>query len=241
MGIFCNPQTLPESFGLIVIILNFAGLFPFYYEATEKRFGISRKFMLLTILHFSLFTYINITSLMENWKDVSQPMIGHSSLTAFANLVVRLLSIIIAFLILGPLLVGSRFLVSSLNIYVEIIDEFMLLGIDVKCVYRRVYVLSLIASILITVSLVFTAWHSIYFYEVITGQPPSFKYYLMVFLHSFYKILFMFYGNTELFAIFLISKQLNGFVDDLVSEYRKKYEYEILMRDVVERKVMNKC
>lgn len=241
MGLFHNPQNLPESFGWVMIILNLAGLFPFHFEVAEKKFRISRKYIILTVLHFSLFTYVNITSLMENWKDVSQPMIGQSSLTAFANLVLRLLSIIITFLILGPLLVGSRYFVSFLNIYVDIIEEYILLGIDVKCIYRRIYLLSVVASILIAISLVFTAWHSIYFYEKITGQPPAIKYYLMVFLDNFYKILFMFYGNVQLFAIFLISKQLNGFVDDFVTEYREKYEREKLKRDVMGNKLMNKC
>lgn len=240
MGLFVNPQNLPEAFGIVILLLGLSGLFPFYFEANQNTFKISRILFTLTVLHVLMYAYVNITSLMENWKDFSQPMIGQSSLTAFGNLVLRLQAIIITSFILAPLLVGSRYYVSSLNIYVHIVEQFMQLGVNVKCIYRRVYQLCIFTSITIIVSLLFTAWHSIYFYELITHHPPALKYYLVAFLANFYKVLFMFYGNLQLFAIYLLSKQLNYFLDDLLLQYQQDYESQRIKKDIMRKKDLRK-
>lgn len=226
MTFFANPRNFVECYGIANWILSLSGLFPYHYDEAKNKIQISWKYFTLTIIHISVYAYVNIASLMENWHNYAQPMIGNSSLISLGNLVLRLLGVIITFLILAPLLVGSPLYVASLNYYMKILDDLLLLGIDVKCIYRRIYYSSCFIALIIAATMIFTAWHSIYFYELITERPPDLKYYLVAFLSNYYKILFMCYGNMQMLTILLISKQMNSFLNDLVKENREKFEAE---------------
>lgn len=224
MGFLANPRNLVESYGMTLKLFRLTGLFPFRYNTKQNQFQFSWKLLLITIFHFILYIYVNITSLMENWHDYSQPMMGHSFLTAFGNLNLRLLDIIITLLIFLHPLTGNQHHITSLNLYMKILDELVLMDIDVSCIYKRLYYLSHSCMVIWLLIMGFSAWHSIYFFEHVTTRQPELKYYLVVTLSSFYKLLFMCYGNAQLFAIFMISKQINCYLEDLIAGYREEYE-----------------
>ena len=237
MKYFGKPRNLPESFGLAILILSLAGLFPFHFNRVKNKFEISYSFFCLTITHIIVFTYVNVTCLMENWLDFVQPMVGHSELTAFGNLLFRLLSMVITYLILAPLLLGSPYYVTSLNIYIKLINEFITLGIDVRGIYTRIYQLTCFYSAIILVSLLLTAWHCIHFYKLITQQTPHLRLYFIAFLGDFYKILFLFHGSIQLIAVYLIARQLNGILKQLLlkrkDNFKEKYFFKTINKQGV--------
>lgn len=230
MGFFGNPRNLVEAFGLTLFIFRLTGLFPFKYNAGQNKFVISGKLLIVTLAHVSVFTYVNVSAVMENWKNYAQPMLGHSSLASFGNLLLRLLDVLITFLILGPALIGSGYYVAALNLYMNVLDEFVLLGIDVTSIYRRMYNLSIISLIILASSISFCCWHSIFFYELITQRPPELKFYLVATLSDLYKNLFMFYGNSQFFALFMITSQLNCFLSNFLKEYKEIYETKRILK-----------
>lgn len=230
MPLIGNPRNLAESFGLALNVFRLFGLFPFLYIAHENKFVVSRGLLVVTVLHIIIYTYVNITALMDNWSNFAQPMIVHSSLAAFGNLIFRLYDILNTFLILVPPIIASTSYVSFLNVYMKICDEFVLLNIDVSSVYQRLYYLSFISIIVLVVSILFSAWHSIYFYELITQQPPEFKFYLVATLSNLYKRLYLLYGNSNLICICMITAQLNDFIKNILKKYKYNYESERFLK-----------
>lgn len=230
MLFFANPRSLAEAFGLSIVLLRVAGLFPYYMDKKLNKFRVSWKLMSLTVIHLLVYAYVNMSSIFKNWQDYSQPMLGNSPLMAIGNLILRLLGNLITFLILGILPLGVKTYACSLNQYLKIMEEFELLGIDVRCTYRRIYYFSCCISLVQAGVIIFNCWHSIYYYELITDIEPPFKYYLVVILSSFYKAIFIFFGCIQLYGVFLISSQLNEFLMDYVRKYQKNYEQEKLSK-----------
>lgn len=224
MNYFGEPRNLAESFGLVILFLSLSGLFPFRFNRIHNKYEISYRLLCLTIAHIIVFTYVNITCLLENWQDFAQPMVGHSELTAFGNLMLRLLAMIITYLILIPLLLGIPYYVDSLNIYIKLISEFIAMGIDVHVIYMRIYYLTCIVAACILISLLINAWHCIHFYKLITQQTPDLRLYFIAFLDDFYKIMFLFQGNIQLIAVKLIAQQLNGIATQLLLKRKEKFQ-----------------
>ena len=224
MSYFRTPRNLVESFNFALLFFRITGLFPYNYNESKNQFILSWRLFAVTLFHMGLYIYVNITSLMENWQDYSQPMIGHSSLSAFGNLVLRLLDILITLLVFVPLLVFKRYHVEMLNLYMKISNELQSMGINVFNVYRRLFLISFAFVFIWIGEMTFAAWHSIYFFEQITQRPPKLKYYLVVTLSNFYKLLFVFYGNLQFFALFMISKQLNCYLKTLLDSYQQRHE-----------------
>lgn len=195
--------------------------------------------MVFTFAHLIIYVYVNVSSIIENWQDYAQPMIGRSSLTAVGNLILRLLGNLIAFIILGLLPLGVRTYANSLNQYLSIMQQFKLLGIDVLCIYRRVFYVSFFISLVQAAFLLFSFWHAIHFYELITSKEAPYKYYLVVVLSSYYKAMFIFFGSLQLYAVFMISNQLNKFLMDFVEEYQKKYENKKILKCFNEQLIKN--
>uniref|UniRef100_A0A1B0BZX1 Uncharacterized protein n=1 Tax=Glossina palpalis gambiensis TaxID=67801 RepID=A0A1B0BZX1_9MUSC len=161
-----------------------------------------------------------------NWQDYSQPMIGHSSLTVFGNLALRLTGVLMTFCIFLLLFCKNKAIVNSVSLFTKILDELILLDINVAKVLNQVYYLSLAFTFSWAILLVFTAWHSIYFYQYITLKKPEIKYYLVVTLTNFYKSMFMYYMVVELFSLYMMSKELNKFLNDLQENYQRDNERE---------------
>lgn len=226
MKIFGTPQSLPEAYGLSMFLLRFGGLFPFHFDAMAHKFHISWKGLSYTMMHLVIYTYVNITSIMESWRDFSQPIVGQSSLAALGNLLLRLMGIVITFVIITPLIFGSVKDVSSINVFVKLIDELVMLGIDVNCIYRRVYRMSGIGLVFFFGLVTFTTWHSIYFYERITQKPPELKFYLVAILSAFYQLMYLFYAFLQLYGVYAISRQLNAYLADLRDRHQEIYDNE---------------
>uniref|UniRef100_A0A1A9WIY4 Uncharacterized protein n=1 Tax=Glossina brevipalpis TaxID=37001 RepID=A0A1A9WIY4_9MUSC len=225
MALLANPRNLVESFGLTMLLLRISGLFPYYFEESKLKFCWSWKGFGFTLFHMIIYTYVNISSLIANWKDYSQPMIGHSSLTIFGNLTLRLTGILTTFFIFLPLF-RSNAVLNALNIYNKILEELILLDINVAKVLNQVYYLSLAFTFIWAALLAFTSWHSIHFYQYITLKEPEIKYYLVVTLTNFYKSMFMYYLVIQLFSLYMMSKELNKFLNDLQQKYQHETEVE---------------
>lgn len=240
MSYFRTPRNLVESFKFALIMFRLTGLFPYNYDEKENQFILSVKLFAITLFHIGLYIYVNITSLIENWKDYSQPMIGHSSLSAFGNLVLRLMDIFITITIFMPLLISKRYHVEMLNLYMKVSQELQSMNVDVFYAYRRIFHISFVFVFTWIVKMAFAAWHSIYFFEQITQRPPELKYYLVVTLSNFYKLLFVFYGNLQFFGLFMISKQLNCYLKLLLDTYHQRYENKVRITQVTKEKFLRK-
>ncbi|KAI9583046.1 hypothetical protein GQX74_012263 [Glossina fuscipes] len=72
-----------------------------------------------------------------NWRDYSQPMIGHSSLTVFGNLALRLTGILMTFCIFLLLFRKNKAIVNSVSLFTKILDELILLDINVAKVLNQ--------------------------------------------------------------------------------------------------------
>lgn len=224
MKLFSTPRNLPEAYGICLLLIRVAGLFPFQFDEAKNKFLISWKGLSYTILHLLIFTYVNITSISESWQDFSQPMAGNSSLSALGNLILRLLSTFITFVIITPLLFGSLEEVSSINVFLKLIEEFTLLGIDVTRIYRRVYLMTFCTTTAFFALVLFTAWHSIYFYEVITHKSPELKFYLVATLSTFYQLLYLTYAAAQLYGVYAISSEFNQYLGELRDIHKDLYE-----------------
>lgn len=221
-----RPRNFAESFGLTIMMLRISGLFPYYFEEAEARLRWCWKGFGFTLLHLMIYTYVNISSLVANWQDYSQPMIGHSSLTVFGNFALRLTGVLMTFCIFLLLFRNTEAIVNITSVFTKILDELILLDVNVAKVLNQVYYISLAFTFSWAVLLVFTAWHSIYFYQYITLKKPEIKYYLVVTLTHFYKSMFMYYMVVELFSLYMMSKELNKFLNDLQEKYQRANERE---------------
>lgn len=86
-------ETIVESFILATFALRFSGLYPYSYHARSNRFVLSWPLLLSTVIQLLVFIYVNLSLMLEDWRNYAQPVASSSSLAVVGNLVLRMLGL----------------------------------------------------------------------------------------------------------------------------------------------------
>lgn len=186
-------ETIVESFILATFALRFSGLYPYSYNARSNRFVLSWSLLLSTVIQLLVFIYVNLSLMLEDWRNYAQPVASSSSLAVVGNLVLRVLGLmstlvsIVQYMyykcsvfinlnldhsspqvVLLPVLLGSHRLVKDINRQLRFVNDFIDLGFDTHRLYRQMRIVSWASFVVLLIWVSLNCWHAVHFYELLT-------------------------------------------------------------------------
>ncbi|CAD7091128.1 unnamed protein product [Hermetia illucens] len=214
-----NPESLLESFYLVVRVVQLAGIYPyraFYSKDDPAHDIVSYPALMMTFLNITLYSAANYFLIFYDTTLYTESLISERFLGVMGELMIKILDTLISVAIF--VVIAFRLRKKHKLISFGMKELMKKMGIDLKHVFRGLLIFSIVQSLLLTAICLFCIYKAIALYMRVKGETPSFVYFIVVIMSNVYKLLevgkFMSYIVFERSMIIVLNKHLARYLPD---------------------------
>lgn len=198
----CNPTNLNEAVFLTSVYLKLSGLFP--YSWVENRFKLSPFGLAITFLHIFVFSFVNVKLIYQDIEEYSSPIIYNNDIGIAGQFVLKVLGVFITFVIFFVVIFGTSSSTELLNRSLNTLHQLEEMGIDIRPIYRRIFIFTVIQTLVIIVMAIWTLADGMVFFHKMNDSFPTLEYFFVDILSNLYKYCGLMNMCTYLYVVRVI-------------------------------------
>lgn len=210
-----NPTNLNEALYLTSIYLKVSGLFP--YRWVKDKYTVSSWSVVISITHVIVFSFVNVRLMYLDFEEYSAPVIYNNSVGIAGQFILKILGVIITLVIFLRVLFGTCSILKILSFNTSLLRQLEEMEMDIKPLYKRLLIFSVIQTVVIAVMTVWTLADGIIFYNKINNGFPTMEYFFVVIMSNLYK----YCGLMNMFSYIYIIYVITEFMNDKMQQKSK--------------------
>lgn len=216
-----NPTTLNEALYITSIYLKVSGMFP--YRWVKDKYEISPWSMLITITHIVIYCLMNAKLISTDIEEFSAPVIYNSSVGIAGQFLLKMIGVILTLVLFLRTMFGACLTLKILTFNTSLLRQLEEMDLDLKPLYRRLFIFSILQTVVIVVMTMWTLADGIVFYQKMNHTLPTLEFFFVDIMSNLYKYCGLMNIISYIFIIHVITEFINCKFADKLEELFEKW------------------